>query len=339
MLRPIHLAFLAPSLLATCLAAEDIKAPAPVPAPAADNGNGISLSASLLFQSFRNAGEDYVMKETATVDVNDGEVLQGESSFSPGFRLGGSWTPENSSVSYGLDFMYLKSDADDSTSDPNDNMSATQFHPDFSADIGEEDVGRADATVETTLMQVSLLMGTTGKFENGLRYGINAGLTYLDFTNEREYNYFDAPVPTAAEDHVRVEREQEFSGIGVTVCGKVRTHFAYGISAFGGLGLSLITGSSDVSVNETEPDDSTVNVDNDASIDHLVTVIRATIGIGWETSFSDDLLTIDLSYDLESYLGLKRDIKYVDDVNDATTVQVSDDIALDGLRLTIGYQF
>lgn len=332
--HPRVLRFLAPSLALAALAAEDT--PAPIPA-AADAG--VSVSASMLFQTFRNAGEDYAIPRAGgVVDISDGPIEQSDAGFAPGFSLGMAWKPAGSGISYGLDLMYLSADEDDALSDATRRIYATQIHPDESADISDN-IGRATATVETSMLRIDLLLGRERVFDGGVTCGFRGGLSYLQFTNDRRYGYFEYHTPTPGEDEVVVEREQEFTGFGATVEASLRSRLGLGFSAFGNLGFTLLTGSSDLTLRETEPDDGDVNVDNDASIDHLVTAFRLAVGVGWETVVAGNPLAIDLSYELEQFQGLKRDIEYVDDVVVGTVVQTSDGIGRDGLRLAVGYRF
>jgi opacity protein-like surface antigen len=297
------------------------------------------VSGGLLFQSFRNAGEDYTISEAGTADINDGPIEQGNVDKGLGFALGLTWKWSDSPIDYTFEMSKLQNDSDAAITDATDSISSTQFHPDFSADIGEEDIGRASARVETSLMRASLLLGSDGRLDNGLDYRFRGGLTLMEFENGRTYEYFDNDTPTPNEDHLVVARNQEFTGYGFTVDGTLRKRLGESFSVFGTAGLSLLTGSSELSVKETEPDDGDTNVDDTSTVDHMVTVLKLAVGVGWQKSLRSGDLAIDLSYELESFQGLKRDIKFTDDVNDATITQVADDISVDGLKLTVGYAF
>lgn len=354
-IRPIHA--IVPSLLVACLAAEEVvtapaaaaeATPAPAPAPeapaalapaAAAASKQLAVSAGLLFQAFRNAGEDYAIVDKGTAGTNSGPIDQSAQDRGLGFALGLTWKGAEGACSYAIEVSRLQSDEERSVSDPGQEISATQTHAEFQVDIAFQDIGRAYARVDTDMLRASLLVGADGRSDSGLEYGYRGGLTMMRFENNRTYQYFENDTPTPGEDHVVVARGQEFTGYGVTVDGSLRKRLGESFSVFGAGGLSLLAGTSDISFLETEPDDGQTHNDVTNSIDHTVMVFKLAVGLGWQKRLSNGDLSIDVSYELESFQGLKRDVKFTDDVTESTTTPIADDIGIDGFKLNVGYAF
>jgi hypothetical protein len=330
-----------PGLMACALGAADadpaLGAADADPAPAA--GQPFSASVALLMQQFTGTSEDYAVKEKGIADDNDGTVESLEAGYAPGVRVALAYLPSGSAVSYGLDVTYHVTDIDDSVSDAADLISGTQIAPELSADIGEEDIGKATAEQRTDLLKIALLLHHDRSLGERVGLSLSGGLTYVSFKNEREYNYYDDTTPGPGEDHVVVKREQDFSGFGLTMDAALRVQVGNGFSVLGGTGMSLLSGNSDLSLSETEPDDGAVNVDMDMDVAHVVPVLRASIGVGWQRMIAGSDLSIDLLYEYEAFIGLVRDITYTDDVNDVIMDTSGDLAALHGLALRGMYSF
>ncbi|MGH0031047.1 MAG: Lpg1974 family pore-forming outer membrane protein [Myxococcota bacterium] len=279
---------------------------------------------------------DYAIRNPSAAVIGAGDVEKVELGWEPGVRIGAGMD-----LPSGWQFAgrgtWLSADDSDSTSDTaNGLINATQIHPFFASQVGDNDISRATGELDLHFYSIELEVGHRFEPREDLDLRLFGGPHIAHIERDASFTYtgFIDPLDVTA-----VDQDLTMTGYGLRLGADGAWQGPAGISIFAGVAGSLLYGDFEWDDTEVEPRTGTVNVDVSEDYDEMVPVVQMRAGIGWETHLNRRVgLRVHAGWEGQVYFGIDGR-RFTDDVFRATTVSESNDISFQGLSAGVAVTF
>ena len=138
----------------------------------------------------------------------------------------------------------------------------------------------------------------------------------------------------------QMKQKNDYGGLGLRTGSSVRWHLSQGWSLFGSLSAALMWGQFDNSLKQiqTSSGTTTTNIDLNTDTRRILPNMMADAGITWEHVFRRGRLGMTLGYEFD-YWWRQNQTVHVDASTTYTYYRISEDLALQGVKLNLGYDF
>lgn len=299
----------------------------PVEVPPADVWNsGLFVDAEYLFMRPRSRELDFAIVDPSNLGAPIGSVQNLEWEWNSGVRIGGGYRLPPDGWQVGVYYTYFHSGTSSAIgAPPGGTLFATLNHP---GDMELADTAAANSSVNFNVVDLELSKtlafhdSFTLRFFGGGRYAwvqqrLNAEYNGGDFSND----LVSSPV--------------DFNGGGLRVGAEGDWDFGWGCSIFIRASGSLLIGSFNTSLVETNNSGATTLVNVTDNFDKVIPVTEIGLGFAWHYH----QFTVSAAYELADWSNLVDSPDFVDDVQQGKMSRRTSDLTLDGFIVRMEWAF